>query len=170
LILIDWQIHATNGQTKVYQDFGESVYRCLSSGWHLLRKYDEVVCVYPEYTFHPIESVENVKRFCDDNKMKFSIVYDISELDIEIGKVYFVFEDIDLAAILEQANSKKFRLREDFGILSYNDTPMKKFIAEGITVISTDFKLMGQKAAEFALANPKEDFLVPTSLVIRESI
>ncbi len=81
-----------------------------------------------------------------------------------------VFEDIDLAAILEQATSKKFRLRHDFGILSYNDTPMKKFISEGITVISTDFKLMGQKAAEFVVSNSKLDFQVPTQLIIRESL
>lgn len=170
LLLIDWHINSEAGQAKVYQDFGESVYRCLTSGWHLLRKYDEVVCVYPEYTFHPIESVENLNRFCDDNSMKFSVIYDIADLDIQIGKVYMVFEDIDLSAILEQANSKKFRLREDFGILSYNDTPMKKFIADGITVISTDFKLMGQKAAEFVLDNTKLDFLVPTELIIRESL
>jgi DNA-binding LacI/PurR family transcriptional regulator len=126
--------------------------------------------VYPEYTFHPIESVENVNRFCDDNKLKFSIIYDIEQLDIQVGKVYFVFEDIDLAFILEQANNKKFRLRDDFGILAYNDTPMNRFIAEGITVVSTDFKLMGQKAAEFALNNTKLDFLVPTELIIRESL
>ena len=170
LLLIDWQIHSQAGQAKVYQDFGESVYRCLSSGWHLLRKYNELVCVYPEYTFHPMESVENVSRFCEDNNLKFSIIYNIKDLDIQIGKVYLVFEDIDLAAILEQANSKKFRLRDDFGILSYNDTPMKKFISKGITVISTDFKLMGQKAAEFAVSNSKLNFRVPTELIIRESL
>jgi DNA-binding LacI/PurR family transcriptional regulator len=91
-------------------------------------------------------------------------------LDIKIGKVYLVFEDIDLAAILEQANRKKFKLREDFGILSYNDTPMKQFIADGITVISTDFKLMGKQAAEYTIANEKLDFMVPTELIIRESL
>ena len=170
LLLIDWAVNSKNGQSKVYQDFGESVYNCLTSGWHLLRKYDEMVCVYPEYTFHPFESVETVNRFCDNNNLKFSIIYDTTDLDIQIGKVYLVFEDIDLAAILEQANKKKFKLRDDFGLLSYNDTPMKRFIAEGITVISTDFKLMGQKAAEFAMDNSKLDFKVPTELIIRESL
>jgi hypothetical protein len=170
LLLIDWSIHAQSGQAKVYQDFGDSVYQCLTTGWHLLRKYNEVVCVYPEYTFHPFESVVNVNRFCVDNNLNFSILYHLDELDIKIGKVYMVFEDIDLAAILEQANRKKFKLREDFGILSYNDTPMKQFIADGITVISTDFKLMGKKAAEFTESNEKIDFLVPTALTIRESL
>ncbi|MCX6229594.1 MAG: GntR family transcriptional regulator [Bacteroidia bacterium] len=170
LLLIDWPINAGPGQARVYQDFGESVYRCLASGWHLLRKYTELVCVYPEYTFHPVESVENVSRFCEDNNLDCSILYDINDLDIQIGKVYFVFEDIDLAAVLEQANRKKFKLREDYGIISYNDTPMKKFISDGISVISTDFKLMGQKAAEFAISNNKLDYLVPTELIIRESL
>ena len=170
LLLIDWPIHAGKDQSKVYQDFGETVYRCLNSGWHLLRRYDEVVCIYPEYTFHPFESVENVNRFCNDNNLNFSILYDIEHLDIKLGKVYLVFEDIDLAAVLEQANRKKFRLREDYGLLSYNDTPMKKFISDGITVISTDFKLMGKKAAEFTAANEATDFLVPTELIIRESL
>lgn len=170
LLLIDWPIHAREGQAKVYQDFGGSVYRCLEAGWHLLRKYEEIVCIYPQYTFHPFESVENVNRFCRDRNLNFSILYDIDNLDIKVGRVYLVFEDIDLAAVLEQANRKKFRLREDFGLLSYNDTPMKKFIAEGITVLSTDFKLMGKKAAEFASANEPVDFMVPTELIIRESL
>ena len=170
LLLIDWTIHSKAGVARVYQDFGQAVYDCLSSAFHLLRKYDEIVCVYPQYTFHPLESVDNVSRFCTDNNLNFSIAYSLEELDIKIGKVYLVFEDIDLAAILEQANRKKFKLREDFGILSYNDTPMKQFISDGITVISTDFKLMGKKAAEFTEANEKLDFLVPTELIIRESI
>ena len=170
LLLIDWAIHSKPGLARVYQDFGQSVYNCLTLGWHLLRKYNEIVCVYPQYTFHPLESVDNVSRFCSDNNLNFSILYSTEELDIKIGKVYFVFEDIDLATILEQANRKKFRLREDIGILSYNDTPMKQFIADGITVISTDFKLMGKRAAEFAEVNEKLDFMVPTELIIRESL
>jgi DNA-binding transcriptional regulator YhcF (GntR family) len=170
LLLIDWTIHSKPGVARVYQDFGQVVYDCLTSGYHLLRKYDEIVCVYPQYTFHPLESVDNVSRFCSDHSLNFSILYSIEELDIKIGKVYMVFEDIDLAAILEQANRKKFRLREDFGILSYNDTPMKQFISGGITVISTDFKLMGKRSAEFTVANENLDFLVPTQLIIRESL
>ena len=47
---------------------------------------------------------------------------------------------------------------------------MKQFISNGITVISTDFKLMGKKAAEYAVGNEQVDFLVPTELIIRESL
>ena len=102
--------------------------------------------------------------------MKFSVYNDIRKVSLKVGSVYLVFEDIDLAAILEQANEKKFNLKEDYGILSYNDTPMKKFIAGGITVISTDFKLMGKKPAEFANNGQAVRYQVPTLLIIRESL
>ncbi|MCE1199485.1 MAG: winged helix-turn-helix domain-containing protein, partial [Marinilabiliales bacterium] len=131
LLVIDWAVQAQTGTAKVYQDFGESVYRCLTSGWHLLRKYEEVVCIYPEYTYHPFESIENINRFCTDHHLGFRILYDTADLDLTMGTVYFVFEDIDLATVLEQANRKKFRISQDIGIISYNDTPMKQFIADG---------------------------------------
>ena len=47
---------------------------------------------------------------------------------------------------------------------------MKKFIAGGITVISTDFKLMGKKPAEFANNGQAVRYQVPTLLIIRESL
>ncbi len=170
LMVIDWNIHAPVDCSSVYQDFGDSVYQCLLSGWHLIRKYEEIVCIYPEYTYHPYDSVENVRRFCADHQLKFSIVHDVRQLSLQVGRLYFVFEDIDLAEILEQANEKRFRLNKDYGILSFNDTPMKKFIAGGMTVVSTDFRLMGQKAASFAAEGQPENFQVPTSLIIRDSI
>ena len=170
LLVIDWEIQAPNNCSTVYQDFGKSVYRCLSEGWHLLRKYEEVVCVYPEYTYHPYESVKTVKKFCADHRIKFSEIHDIKQMPLRLGCVYLVFEDIDLAAILEKATATKFKLKEDYGILSYNDTPMKKFIAGGITVISTDFDLMGRKSAEFGAEGSHIEFLVPTELIIRESL
>jgi DNA-binding LacI/PurR family transcriptional regulator len=43
-------------------------------------------------------------------------------------------------------------------------------VSDGISVLSTDFKMMGKKAAEFAIANEKIDFMVPTELIIRESL
>lgn len=170
LLLIDWSIHASDNQAKVYQDFGESVYRCLTKGKESLKKYREIVCVYPEYTFHPLESISNINSYCKDNNLDFNILYDIKNLNIQKGRVYVVFEDIDLAAVLEQANQKGLKLHIDYGIISYNDTPMKKFVADGITVISTDFKQMGQTAAKYVLTNSKESLCIPTELIIRNSL
>ena len=47
---------------------------------------------------------------------------------------------------------------------------MKKFIYKGITVVSTDFKEMGTKAAEFVTQDKPMQYYVPTTLTIRESL
>lgn len=170
LLVIDWKINSLPGQAKVYQDFGESVYRCLDEGRNLLQRYRKFICVYPDYTYHPYESVENARKFCLANHMEFETISEIGDAELKEGDIYFVFEDIDLASILEEVNQKKLKLGIDIGIISYNDTPMKKFISGGITVISTDFKEMGKKAAAFVAGQKVKDIAIPTKLIIRESL
>ena len=41
------------------------------------------------------------------------------------------------------------------GIISYNETPLKKVVENGITTISTDFKAMGKLLANMILENKK---------------
>ncbi|WP_332913348.1 substrate-binding domain-containing protein [Algoriphagus boritolerans] len=41
-----------------------------------------------------------------------------------------------------------FKLGRDIGVISYNDTPLKEILADGITTISTDFHQMGKTIAE----------------------
>lgn len=170
LLVIDWKINAGPEHSRVYQDFGASVTSCLEEGQHLLQKYDEVVCIYPEYTFHPYDSVEAVEQFCLEKGQAFSVVKDVKKLEMTLGKAYLVFEDIDLGSLLKQVRSKKFRVGSDVGILSYNDTPMKEFVMGGITVISTDFVKMGEAAAGFVTGDEKLDQVIPTSLTVRESL
>jgi hypothetical protein len=47
---------------------------------------------------------------------------------------------------------------------------MKKYVKNGIAVISTDFELMGQKAAEFVVTGEPVRFEVPTTLKLRSSL
>jgi len=170
LLVIDWKINAGPEHSRVYQDFGDSVYRCLEEGQHLLQKYSEIVCVYPEYTYHPYDSIQAVERFCGEKDLLFSVVKEVKKLDMTLGKAYLVFEDIDLGSLLKQVRSKKLQVGRDVGILSYNDTPMKEFVMGGITVISTDFVKMGEAAAGFVSGDEKLDQVIPTSLIIRESL
>ena len=54
--------------------------------------------------------------------------------------------------------------------MSYNETPMKKFIYKGISVVSTDFKEMGTKAAAFITTDEPLQQYIGTSLTLRESL
>jgi len=59
---------------------------------------------------------------------------------------------------------------KDIGIISYNETPWKRFILEGITTISTDFKKMGEMAAHMVLNNENKKLEMPFTLTLRSSI
>jgi len=47
---------------------------------------------------------------------------------------------------------------------------MKKYVKDGITVISTDFELMGKKIAEFVITREKTNLVIPSKLTIRKSL
>jgi DNA-binding LacI/PurR family transcriptional regulator len=71
---------------------------------------------------------------------------------------------------VETAREKNLKLGEDVGILSYNDTPMKRVVYKGITVISTDFGELGRRAAHFVLERKPVHEIIPTTLIRRNSL
>jgi len=56
------------------------------------------------------------------------------------------------------------------GVISYNETPLKKFIWGGITTISTNFEYMGKAAAQLIQQQSKEHVEVPFYLTLRPSV
>ena len=75
-----------------------------------------------------------------------------------------------LGVFLEQCREKDFEPGVDVGFLSYNETPMKKFIYKGISVVTTDFKELGTKGAEFITKDEPMQCYVSTKLILRESL
>jgi DNA-binding LacI/PurR family transcriptional regulator len=64
----------------------------------------------------------------------------------------------------------KLTVGEDVGVISYNEIPLKKFILNGITTISTDFQQMGERAAQLILENSKAHIEIPFSITLRASL
>ncbi|WP_338357097.1 GntR family transcriptional regulator [Yeosuana marina] len=170
LLLIDWKINAAEDNNCVFQDFGKSFVEALKEGIDLFKKYKEIHFLYPSFTNHPIETVDYFKKFCKEYQFSFKIITNPKEFNIEKNIAYISVSDRMLGVFLEQSRDKKLEPGVDVGFLSYNETPMKKFIYKGITVVSTDFKELGTKAAEFVMEDKKINYLVPTKLTIRESL
>ena len=97
-------------------------------------------------------------------------MYDYKKFDIQKGDLYLLVSDRTLAKFLDQCHQKRLVPGQDVGVISYNETPMKKYVKEGITVISTDFELMGKKIAEFVVTGEKTNMVIPTKLTIRKSL
>lgn len=170
LLVIDWNIHASENHSTVYQNFGEPVYACLKENLEKIKRYKLLTFYYPPFTYHPKDSIDHFIRFCDNFKIKHSVIFEEEKFHVMKGGLYFLVSDRTLARFLDQCAEKGFEPGREAGVISYNETPMKKYVSNGITVISTDFELMGQKAAEFVVSGNPVHFEVPTILKLRSSL
>ena len=78
------------------------------------------------------------------------------------------FEEDDLINLIKQIKYKDFILGTDIGIISYNDTPLKALL--DISVLSTDFKKMGEKVSYMILNSEKGEYKVPFNFIDRNSV
>jgi DNA-binding transcriptional regulator YhcF (GntR family) len=154
----------------ISQDFYEEVINALDTLKKEICRYDEFVMVFPERSFHSPDIVKAFTFFCARLGIRHSVREQISEGELKKGQAYFVIEDSHLIGLIKTAENLGFRLGKDLGILSYNDTPMKEIIRQGITVISTDFQLMGRKAADFALNRRPVQEVIETKIILRKSL
>jgi DNA-binding transcriptional regulator YhcF (GntR family) len=170
LLVIDWNVHEQEGSSSIYQDFGQSLYDSLVSGLDLIRKYKRFIYLYPSFTYHPKISVTYFEKFCLEYKIKYKTLYEFKKFDLQEGELYLLVSDRTLARFLDQCEQKNLIPGKDVGVISYNETPMKKYVKDGITVISTDFELMGKKIAEFVTTGEKTNTVIPSSLTVRKSL
>ena len=170
LLLIDWNIHSKSKNNYVFQDFGKAFYEALKQGIDLFKKYKKVVFVYPAFTNHPKETVTFFKKFCTDFDLNHKVITNPKDFFIQKDIAYISVSDRILGMFLEQCREKDLEPGKDVGFLSYNETPMKKFIYKGISVVTTDFNELGIKAAEFVTKDEPMQYYVPTKLTIGESL
>lgn len=171
LLVLDMGRPENGKMNFLLQNFNSSVKKCLEKGLEELKKYKELVLVYAENnTPHPPETVSAVRSFCKNNQIPFRKLKSVVDSEIQKGQAYFVIRDADLVEIIKTCRKKNLELGNDVGIISYNDTPMKQIVGGGITTISTDFEKMGKLAAEFVKNKQKITQVLPTSLILRDSL
>ena len=164
LIVLDRNLKGISKKVgRVYQDFTEDIYGALNEAFDKVEKYKKIILVYPSKAVYPYPNgiVTGFKRFCIHHDLDFEILDEIYEsMDIELQDLYIIIEEHDLVSLVKQARDKKFKLGKDFGIISYNDTPLKELL--GITVVSTNFEKMGEEAAQMIMnkrgGNIKNEF------------
>ena len=171
LILMDKTILAMEGKcSSVYEDFDQDIYNALKSALLPLQKYHTIKIIFPPYTYHPKEILAGFYNFCIEFAFEHCIIHNISKEIIEDGTVYISLMEDDLVTLIEKILDCKKEVGKDVGVISYNDTPLKKIILNGITTVSTDFKFMGKKAAELILNKEQVHVGVPFYLTLRNSL
>ena len=170
LLIIDWNIPSYPHKNVVFQDFGNGLQESLEKATSIIKGYESFNLLFPSYTHHPKTAVKSFEAFCKKNTIRYQIITDSKNLDIQGQKAYLCVSDRMLGRFLKQCKEKNLELGVDIGVISYNETPMKQFINKGISVISTDFELLGKKAAEFVTTDQELHYQVPTTLTLRASI
>lgn len=172
LIIIDNSYTEISGTlAAIYQDYEEDIIHALEEGLEKLKKYKKIILVYPTKLElpHPTGILTGFIKFCEQYGFEFEILDKIYEdMEFEFKETYITIEEDDLVNLVQQLRSKKMVMGKDIGVISYNETPLKKLL--GITVISTDFKGMGEAAAKLVLSNKKEIAKNPFNYIERNSL
>ncbi|MBD0280195.1 MAG: LacI family DNA-binding transcriptional regulator [Flavisolibacter sp.] len=84
--------------------------------------------------------------------------------------MYINLMEDDLVSLIEKLIATDFVIGKDIGIISYNETLIKKVLLNGITTMSTDFQMMGEKTAELILNQSIEQLEVKFHLNLRNSL
>jgi DNA-binding transcriptional regulator YhcF (GntR family) len=172
LILIDNSYTEISGTfAAIYQDYKEDIIHALEEGLEKLENYKKIFLVYPTKLAFPYPTgiLVGFIKFCELYGFEFEILDEIYDgLEFESKEAYITIEEEDLVRLVQQIREKNLVMGKDVGIISYNETPLKALL--GITVISTDFKGMGESAAKLVLSNRKEISKNPFNYIERNSL
>jgi DNA-binding transcriptional regulator YhcF (GntR family) len=172
LVVMDNIKLGMDGQiVEIYQDFENDIYNALKEGLSKIANYEKLILIYPDKAVYPYPRriLHGFRKFCVEHSINFEILNEVyDDMILKKGDLFITIEESDLVSLVKQIRDSKFTLGKNIGIISYNDTPLKELL--GITVISTDFKIMGESASQMIMNNEKGTVKVPFNFIDRNSI
>lgn len=164
------QVHEDlQNYSAIYQNFESDVFNNLSEAINLVKNYKKLILVFDEEK-QPQGMKKGFVKFCKIHVIPFEIIDSAKERTLSTGELYIIPDDKNLLRIIKNIKSNHLILAKDVGIISYNETLLKEIVEGGITTISTDFNMMGERLAE--MIKNKEHLRIenPNRLIIRNSL
>jgi DNA-binding transcriptional regulator YhcF (GntR family) len=154
---------------SVCQNFEKDIFNILTHYSNELAKYNKLFLVMkPNHVAKGI--MIGFIKFCKKNAIAHEIISETVNEEVKPGSLFIFTNDNDLVELIHTVTAKKLKLGKEIGIISYNETPLKSVIANGITTISTDFSLMGKTMAELIVQRKKNHIENPCNLILRKSL
>jgi DNA-binding LacI/PurR family transcriptional regulator len=171
LVLLDKLIAGLKGDyAAVYENFEEDIYNALKQALRRLLHYKSLKMIFPKGSHWSLDIVRGFNRFCTDHEFAGRVVNNIDKESVEEGDAYICLNETDLVKLIQKMESCKLEAGKQIGLMSYNETPLKKVILNGITTMSADYEKMGVMAAKIILNNKFERLQVPFHLTLRQSL
>ena len=170
LLILDLGDFEKQDYAYVCQDFGQSVYDVLATHKAFFKKYKKFVLYLPDECEHPKILIPYFRKFADDFRIHAEVVTAAAKFKISKNTAYLIIQQKDLVQMVKHCRERNLVIGRDIGLIAYNDTPMYEIIENGITVISTDFALMGRRAAECVKTGNRLQEVIPARMIIRGSL
>lgn len=154
----------------VCQNFKKDVYKCLKNGISYINKYKRIFLINHDEKVHSKEIEQGIIKFTKTCNFEFEVIKSLSNHTMKEKSIYLAINDLDLVDVIKTANTNNLAIGRDIGIISYNKSPLKEVMANGITTISTDFEEMGRKISDMILKGKRERIDNKVELIIRGSL
>jgi DNA-binding LacI/PurR family transcriptional regulator len=170
VLLISRNDRLDNSYNYIVQNFRQGTFYALSQAHNLILKYNKLVLSYPEKGGHSETLKEGFVNYCTDFSINGNIVNGIKENELEKNVAYLVISDADLIYLLKASKQHGWKIGVDIGVLSYNETPLKSVIRNGISVISCNFLMMAHEMAGFIYSQRAIQKVIPIEFIKRNSL
>ena len=173
LLLIDRYIKELPGNYgSVYQDFERDVFDGLMQGIDILKQFNKLNVIIMTGSMYAPLIEKGIKKFCAENQIKIEIHRHINPDKIKKKEVFLILNgqiDVELIELVRIAKMKGCKIGKDIGIISYNESPINEIVLDGLTVLSTDFKQMGELAAKMILEKKNKKIRCDFRLIRRST-
>jgi hypothetical protein len=129
-----------NLQYAAYEGYENEFVALLQQHRDLFMRYLQVVLVFPRGSLFPIQIISAFQRFTQANHIDLQLKDEIEDEVIEAKTAFVILEDETLAQLIEITTQKNLVIGDQIGILGYGDSPLKRVISNGITVIDISYE------------------------------
>ncbi len=153
----------------VYEDFENDIQEALTPVLGKIKIFSRITLIFSTDPMSNMEIIAGFRKFCAHHQLENEILLGAANADPKKNELYIIIDDDDLVDFIKICRVKQLEIGSDVSIIAYNDTNLKEVLADGITVISTDFYYMGTKLAELILNGEKRKLKNPFRMIRRKS-
>ncbi|HSH19424.1 MAG TPA: winged helix-turn-helix domain-containing protein [Draconibacterium sp.] len=154
----------------ICQDFNVGTFTSLSSALDDIKKYERFILSFPLQSGHSLTLKAGFEKFCSQYFIPFEVVDSLNNIEIIKNNLYLLIDDQDLIKVLRMCKLRNWEPGQEVGVISYNESPLKEVIRDGITVISCNFNTMAAEMAEFIRNRKTIQKIIPIKLIKRNSL
>lgn len=159
-----------DGYAAVYENFESDIYNALTRLIDRVSCYQRLKVIFPDNSYYPPEIIRGIRKFAAEHRFGLVVAPSLDSTGVNRGDLVITVRDKDLMALVDYVMDAAFKPGTDVGIISYNESPCKKYILGGITTVSTNFRFMGEQAARMIMEGARQQVAAPFEIHHRASL